>query len=169
MRNPEKISAWLRCHFDQIIEKGGAAAQVGQARAAGAIAVDAIGSVLVPPDALSHDDAGFHGFPYHRAGVKAAAIVVDPYAVAVANGTDFRISRVNLDGRLAGGATQRLDIHKTRVEKLRVRRADHFQRIAAPPPPARLRGLLVGGGRRAPGQALPRPAARGHAALYRPG
>jgi hypothetical protein len=54
---------WLvNCHFHQVIKKRGAGAEVSEAGAGGGVAVDAVGSVFVPPDALGDDGAGLDGF-----------------------------------------------------------------------------------------------------------
>jgi len=88
--------------FDQVIEESSAGPQVRQARAGRGVAVDAVGRVLIPPDALRDDDAGLDRFPDHGLRLEAAAVVVDADKLAVSDAAPSRVRGMYFDRRFPG-------------------------------------------------------------------
>src|SRR5260221_67425 len=85
----------FRGDLNQVIEERRGGAEVGQACAGRDVAVDAVGGVFVPPDALRDDDAGLHGFADDGPGAEAAAIVEDTHPLAVTNVSGAGVARMD--------------------------------------------------------------------------
>src|SRR6185369_4002052 len=104
---------------------------VGEALVRQLVAVLAVGSELLPPDAEAVDDARPLALADDRLADDAAAVVEDADASSVGDPAGRGVDRRDLEHRLALDRAQAGDVDEARVEEVARRRRDHREREAA--------------------------------------